>query len=194
MSEVNETKTAARRLMSLSMPPFAQFLDHTAVLRDECEKAGDLTPENAAAFDEWRNAMLAAREEYESAIENVIVENFSLDEVRALIEFFEGPAFALLQKSQSLGGTVAEIATEWRTRVLERCPAAHALLLGKAVEWQEKNQPANWRTVSKEQMSSENWKSVDAPRQAEEFSPHLSEEEREIENIRNSAPDSTPAA
>lgn len=184
---------AVKSLMQISMPPFEKFLEHTMVLRHECEKAGKLTPERAAKFNQYEAALLGARGEYEDQIADLICDNFTAEEVDALLVFFNGPAFVALQKSQNLAAVVMNIGTVWRTRVNERCPDFWSMIMHDAGEWQQINSPEGSEVIVADvPPSASGWKKIEmtpgSAKVAEEFVPGAPEEEAELERMRDTTP------
>lgn len=181
------TITEARELMRLSMPPFEQFLEHCAELKAECEKANDLTPEKATLFDQYRDALIAARGDYEDQIAGVICEHFAAEEVSALIDFYTGPVFKIVEKALGLGAIVANIGTTWRTKVLEQCPDVWKMLIENVAQWQARNLPEGSTVKTPASPNeAEGWARLDdQPQPAEEFIPVAPEEEAELERMRN---------
>ncbi len=173
------TKDAALQLMQLSMPPFDNFLAHCASLKAECEKANALTPERAALFDLYRDALLAARTEYEDAIAEVICTQFTAEETVLLITFYTGPMHKVVEKALGLGVTVSNIGTEWQTKILERCPDVWKMLIENVAEWQDKNTPEGWETVTPDSPGNDGWHKFEG-KSAEEFVPPAPEEEEEL--------------
>lgn len=182
------TDNPARKLMQLAMPPFEQFLEHCAALRNECEKAEALNDERAKLFDEYKAALISARPEYEADIEKFISEQFTAEEIDQLITFFDGPLHKLVEKSLSLSPLVSNIGTGWTTRVLESCPDVWQMLVQDVGAWQDKNTPKGSKVMLPSLPGG--WNPVEKP--AEELVlPDASAEEAELAKMRDEAP---PAA
>lgn len=182
------SKSAAQALMSASMPSFEKFLEHATVLKSECEKAGALTPERANNFDQYTTALVHAREEYESRVADVIIENFTAEEVNLLIAFYASPTCKAVEKALGLSAVVNNLGTQWMTQVLERCPDAWQMLMSDAGEWQAKNTPEGSEVIVADvPPSASNWKRVDlasVAKPAEEYVPGAPTEEAELERLR----------
>lgn len=183
------TRDQAFELMKISMPPFEMFLEHCAALKSECETAGDLSDEKAALFDQYRDALVHARDEYESSIARLICEQFTADEVSALIDFYKSPVFKVVEKALALGPVVANVGVAWRTKVLESCPDTWKMLIENVAAWQEKNLPEGSRVATPnkpgEIPGADGWERIDdQPQAAEEFIPVAAEEEAELERMR----------
>jgi hypothetical protein len=144
MTTERPTKVKSLALMQLAMPPFENFLEHGDALRGEAEKAGVLTDDKAALFDEYRNALLTSRSEYEDQISALICEQFSEEEVDLLISFYSGPMSKVVDKAFQLASVVDGIGTAWRTKVLERCPDTWKMMMEGVGEWSKKNMPESW--------------------------------------------------
>lgn len=141
-------KEKALQLMTLALPPFEAFLEHGDILRTECDKAGELTPENAKAFDDYRNMLISKRDEYEDEIAELICEESTAEDVDLLIEFYKGSStFKAVEKMLALGTKVDGIGTAWRTRQLENCPDTWKMLIDRAGLWVQKNTPAGTQVI-----------------------------------------------
>lgn len=165
------TKEQALELMKLSMPPFEQFLEHCSALKSECEKAGALTPERIALFDQYKDALLAQRSTYEDAIAELICQSMTTEEVQLLHTFFTGPMFQALQKAQDLGGQVADIGMTWQTQTLESCKETWQMIVENVGEWQMKNMPGTQVNLPDAPGDASQWKRIDATAQASEYIP-----------------------
>ncbi len=186
----NPTVTAAKSLMSASMPPFEKFLEHATALKGECEKAGALTPERAANFDAYTAALLADRDEYENRVAATICEHFTAEEVDLLIAFYASPAHKAVEKALGLGPIINNLGTQWQTETLERCPDAWQMLMNDAGTWQAKNSPEGSEVIVADvPPSASAWKKVDlspgGAKVAEEFVPSAPTEEAELERLRS---------
>lgn len=160
-------------LMHLSMPTFEKFLEHATELRSECDKAGAMTPERAMLFDQYRDALIGARKEYEDLIAAFICDKFTDDEIDALIGFYSGPLHKTVEKALGLGAVVNNIGTAWQTKVLERCPDTWKMLMENIGEWQEKNTPSNSEVIIPDAPPGrEGWKRINLKSiPAEEYDP-----------------------
>ncbi len=162
------TKEKAFELMKLAMPPFAQFLEHGNALKGECEKAGELTPERAALFQQYANALEAGRASYEDEIAKFICEQATAEEVDTLIAFFASPAHRVVEKFLTLGTTVNAIGTAWQTKVLESCPDTWQMIVEQVGLWQEKNTPETCEVTIPESPDAMR-AAIEERKQAEEF-------------------------
>ena len=182
------SKDKALLLMSSSMPPFEKFLEHCSALQEECEKAGALTPERTDLFAQYREALIAARAEYEDLIANFVCDNFSDDEIALLVAFYDSPTHKVVEKALGLSADINNIGTAWQTKVLERCPEVWKMLMDNVGEWQEKNMPKDTEiSIPDAPPARDGWKRVEpAPMAAEEFVPSAAVEEAELERLRSS--------
>lgn len=177
MTDISPRPTPAKalELMRASMPPFEAFLEHATTLKGECEKAGELTPERAALFDIYKEALATARGDYENSIADLICENFFADEVDLLITCYTGPMHKALEKALGLAPTVNNLGTLWQTKVLESCPDVWKMLMDNVGLWQRKNTPEAWDVTTADVPPSADtgWKKVEPPgvKQAEEYVP-----------------------
>ncbi|MES2179857.1 MAG: hypothetical protein V4550_18495 [Gemmatimonadota bacterium] len=141
-------------------------------------------------FDEYEKALLVGQSDYENQIADLICAELDADEVESLIEFFNGPAFKALTKSQALGGRVAEIGSNWQTRVLESCPDTWQMLVEHVGAWQEKNSPEGSTTILPESPNGNGWKRVsDIGKPAEELVMDTATEEAEMAAMRSDPPE-----
>jgi len=183
--------TDIEALMTLSMPPFENFLAHCAALKEECDKAGELNNERARLFDEYRDALLAARGEYEDLIKKIIREQLDADTVKMLVSFYSGPMHKAVERAIGLGPVVNNIGTVWTTKVLERCPDTWKMLVSNVGAWQQKNTPEGFETILPDgPPGTDGWKPVAVPTEAEEFVPPAPEEEAELARMRAGMQDS----
>lgn len=177
------------KLMDLAMPPFEQFVAHVANLKNECDKAGELTEENRRLFEEYEQALLSGRGEYENTIAKLVSENFTAEEVAVAKLFFESPFAKVMNKFFAFGAEVSNASTAWTTKVLESCPDTWKMLMENVGKWQRKNTPESWETkIPESPPGSDGWSEVAAaPAPAEELSVgNLAEEEAEIARLRES--------
>lgn len=173
------SKEQALALMQLAMPSFEKFLEHSTVLKNECEKAEALTPERAKLFDQYTNALNQARVEYEDTVMKLICEQFSTDEINILIDFYTTSVHLIVEKALGFSTIIHNIGVAWRTRVFERCPDVWKMLMENVGEWQRKNTPENCEVILPDAPPNhgrDGWKLVsvpsdDGPKQAEEFIP-----------------------
>lgn len=188
MTEMStETKARVLDLMHMSMPSFETFLEHTTTLKSECEKAGAMTPEREVLFTQYREALVAARGEYDDVIATFIGEHFATDEIETLIAFYSSPTFKVVEKALGLGATINNLSTAWQTKVLERCPDVWKMLVENIGEWQKVNTPEDSEvTIPDAPPSNGGWKRIDLKSvPAEEYIPTASAEEAELAKMQS---------